>query len=399
MIEISNKENCCGCSACIQVCPIQCISFDEDVRGFRYPLVYKENCIDCGQCEIVCPCLNQGETKKPLKVYAAINPNEEIRMKSSSGGIFSMLAEEVIERGGVVFGARFDDKWEVMHDYTETIEGLDSFRGSKYVQSRIGETYKQARNFLKEGRNVLFSGTSCQIAGLHKFLRKEYNNLITIDLVCHGVPSPLVWRKYLNYCLEHEFRILGKFDKKNVAEINFRNKSTGWKKFGLLVKVKSVTENNMGKQKANEGTFIQQTLDENLYLRVFLNNLCLRPSCHNCPAKAGKSKSDITIADYWEISKFHPELDDDKGVSAILVNSLTGINFIKGICAEIKETTYEQVYYGNHSIEKSVIKSPYSLLFWTLFEKNGIKSTTKVFNKMRLSCYKRALNFIFCKNK
>ncbi len=152
MIEIVDKHNCCGCSACVQVCPKRCISFNEDEEGFRYPLADKELCIDCHLCETVCPCLNQNETRKPLIVYAAINPDEEIRKKSSSGGVFSMIAEVVIGEGGVVFGARFDDHWEVVHDYTETKDGLVAFRGSKYVQSRIGDSYIKTRDFLKLDR-------------------------------------------------------------------------------------------------------------------------------------------------------------------------------------------------------------------------------------------------------
>ena len=198
MIHILDKHSCCGCAACVQACPKQCISFNEDEQGFRYPLVDESICIDCGLCEKVCPVIHQLDAKKPLKVYAAQNPNEEIRLKSSSGGIFTMLAESVIDEGGVVFGAQFDKNWEVEHAYTESKEGLAAFRGSKYLQSRTGETYKQTRDFLKAGRSVLYSGTSCQIAGLKKFLRKEYENLITVDVVCHGAPSPLVWRTYLD---------------------------------------------------------------------------------------------------------------------------------------------------------------------------------------------------------
>lgn len=192
MIEIKDKKDCCGCSACVQKCPKQCISLKEDNEGFLYPEVDKSMCINCGLCEKVCPVLHQGESRKPLKVYAAKNQDEEIRRQSSSGGIFTLLAEKTIQDGGVVFGARFDEHWEVKHDYTETIEGLAAFRGSKYVQSRMEDNYRKAEMFLKQGRKVLFSGTPCQVAGLKRFLRKYYGNLLTIDMVCHGVPSPLV---------------------------------------------------------------------------------------------------------------------------------------------------------------------------------------------------------------
>ena len=197
MINIIDKKNCCGCNACVQHCPKSCVTMQEDEEGFLYPIVDQEACIDCGLCEKVCPVLNQGEERKPLQVYAANNPNEEIRMQSSSGGVFTLLAETIIQEGGVVFGARFNDDWEVIHDYTETKEELAAFRGSKYVQSRIGDSYCQAEQFLKKGRKVLFTGTPCQIAGLNLFLRKEYGNLLTVDFICHGVPSPGVWKSYL----------------------------------------------------------------------------------------------------------------------------------------------------------------------------------------------------------
>ena len=198
MINIEDKKQCCGCSACVQRCPKQCIVMKEDEEGFLYPVADKDVCIDCNLCEQVCPVLRQREEREPLDVYAAFNKNEEVRMQSSSGGVFTALAESIIKEGGVVFGARFNEDWEVVHDYVETVEGLSAFRGSKYVQSRIGCTFSQAEQFLKQGRKVLFSGTPCQIAGLKLFLRKEYENLLSVDFICHGVPSPGVWRQYLN---------------------------------------------------------------------------------------------------------------------------------------------------------------------------------------------------------
>lgn len=197
MIELKDKKNCCGCASCVQRCPKHCISLIEDEEGFLYPKVDLETCIDCGLCEKVCPVLNKDEKREPLAVYAANNKDEEIRKSSSSGGIFTLLAENIISRGGVVFGARFNEKWEVVHDFVEKTEDLTLFRGSKYVQSKIGDTYYKASLFLKEGRQVLFSGTPCQIAGLRKYLRKDYDNLLTIDFICHGAPSPGVFRTFL----------------------------------------------------------------------------------------------------------------------------------------------------------------------------------------------------------
>ena len=240
MIDIKEKNNCCGCSACVQICPKQCISMAADNEGFLYPQVNSAICIDCGLCEKVCLVINQSAPREPLVVYAAKNNNEDIRLKSSSGGIFTLLAEKVIEEGGVVFGAKFDADWNVIHDYTETIEGLAAFRGSKYVQSIIGDNFKTAKQFLNNGRKVLFSGTPCQIAGLKKYLRKEYDNLLTVDVVCHGVPSPMVWRDYLDY--KRAKRAAGKNTVSSslkelpvITGISFRDKTKGWKKYGFRI--------------------------------------------------------------------------------------------------------------------------------------------------------------------
>ena len=199
-----NKSDCVGCFACCSICPVDCIAMQDDKEGFLYPFYHdKKQCINCGCCKKVCPVITQRNDSKPLGVYAAKNPDEKIRLQSSSGGIFTLLAEHIINEGGVVFGARFNENWEIIHSYAETIEGVATFRGSKYVQSKIGESYKQAKFFLTMGggRKVLFSGTPCQIAGLKAFLQKDYSNLLTVDFVCHGVPSPLVWKKYLDELL------------------------------------------------------------------------------------------------------------------------------------------------------------------------------------------------------
>lgn len=197
MINIINKKDCCGCAACVQRCPRHCITLKEDEEGFLYPDVDLDACVDCHLCEKVCPLINRPEKICPSEVLAVKNRNEEERMASSSGGVFIALAKKIIEQGGVVFGAVFDDNWEVVHTYTETLEGVRPMMGSKYVQSRMENTFREAETFLKDGRKVLFSGTPCQITGLHNYLRKDYPNLLAVDFLCHGVPSPGVWRRYL----------------------------------------------------------------------------------------------------------------------------------------------------------------------------------------------------------
>lgn len=373
MIVINEKSLCCGCCACVQACPKQCISFKEDEEGFRYPLVDKETCIDCGHCEKVCPMLNQSAPKKPINVYAAINPNEEVKMKSSSGGIFSMLAEQIINEGGVVFGARFDENWDVKHNFTETIEGLEVFRGSKYLQSRIGETYKQTSEFLKKGRKVLYSGTSCQIAGLKKFLCKDYENLFTVDVVCHGVPSPKIWQAYLRDINPNA---------EKVSYVNQRAKTRGWKKYSYVIK----SENSV---------LFDDYAANSMYLKGFMNNVFLRPSCYNCPAKNGKSNSDITLADCWGYWDFAPDKFDDKGVSAVLINTNKGENYLRKVSSSLEDFPFDLFLKNNLSYSNSSQNPKYRDYFWKEFPLRGLDVINSIENKLRPSIFRRFQNKIF----
>lgn len=317
MIDIKEKQNCCGCSACAQRCPKQCISMIEDEEGFLYPQINKDICINCGICEKVCPIINQGKEKYPIKIFACKNKNEDIRTNSSSGGLFTAIAEEVIKKGGVVFGAQFDSQWNIRIAYTENLEGLKAFQGSKYAQAFIDNSYKDAETFLKKGRLVLFSGTSCQISGLHNYLHHDYESLITIDFICHGVPSQKIFHLFLNEELSRykfgknlkrirdNFYTCPKSDIK-IKNIKFREKSLGWKKFSFSLTLSQ-------KDKNNENYILSSQFSNTSYGSLFLHNLTLRPSCYKCPSKAGKSCSNITIADFWGVNKFYPEFDDNKG--------------------------------------------------------------------------------------
>lgn len=308
MIKIQDKTLCCGCSACAMKCPKHCITMQSDSEGFLYPVVNEEDCIDCGLCEKVCHELHPYDECKPLNVYAAINKDEQVRMNSSSGGMFYLLAEKTISEGGVVFGARFDGDWQVEIDYAETMEDVKPFMGSKYVQARMANAYKDAETFLKQGRKVLFSGSPCQIAGLHHYLRKEYESLITVDFVCHGVPSPKVWGRYLDEVV--------KAGKQAINDVKFRNKGNGWKKFNFVLSYKQ----------EEKSYSLCSWHQQNHYMRAFLSDMILRPSCHDCRAKQGSSHSDITIADFWGINVEMPEMDDDKGTGLVLVNTEKGRN-------------------------------------------------------------------------
>lgn len=319
MIRIIDKQDCCGCHACASVCARHSITMQEDNEGFLYPKVDTSTCTDCGLCEKVCPVINQSEPHKPLKVYAAKNNNEEIRLQSSSGGIFTLLAEKVIDEGGVVFGAKFDKDWNVIHSCADTKDGIAAFRGSKYVQSTIGNTYTEAREFLKQGRKVLFSGTPCQIAGLKKFLRKEYDNLLTVDVVCHGVPSPKVWSMYLSEICS-KVQKASHTAKKNITSkndiiqtINFRYKNPSWNNYSICITYKQgIPQYCMNANK-------------DPYMQAFLKDITLRPSCYSCYAKGGTSHSDIKICDFWGVEKVMPECDVEKGVCGIIIYTKKGI--------------------------------------------------------------------------
>lgn len=380
MIDILDKKDCCGCASCVQVCPKQCISMNEDCEGFLYPKVDSAVCVDCGLCEKVCPVINQGCTIVPLATYAAKNKDEKIRYKSSSGGVFTLIAEQILADGGVVFGARFNENWEVIHDYAETVEGLEPFRGSKYVQSVIADNYKYAKQFLLEGRNVLFSGTPCQIAGLKKFLRKEYENLLTVEVVCHGVPSPKVWRDYLQY--KRAQHVVGKNTVSSsidelpvITGISFRDKISGWKKYGFKICYTALkaAENSVSKS-ANIDNCEITPFNEDIFMKGFLKNLYLRPSCYQCMARQGKSGADIAIADYWGIQRIHPELDDDKGVNLVLINTRKGQTYFDAIAATLTYTIsdYRKAIANNPCIVKSVAEPPQRVQFWREYESHGI---------------------------
>lgn len=395
MIQIQHKQDCCGCSACVQRCPKQCISLYEDEEGFLYPKVNLDACVDCGLCEKVCPVLNHSEEHIPIAVFAAKNPNEQIRYESSSGGIFTLLAEQIIDEGGVVFGVKWNEHFEAIHAYTETKEGLAEFRGSKYVQSRIGETFKQAERFLRSGRKVLFSGTPCQIAALKSFLRKDYENLFAVDLICHGTPSPGVFRWYLNEELQKaaahqsgkkiQFRsslpipsiakadVLAREQGFKIKDIRFRDKRLGWQKFSFVLSLENLSEALVEGEK--NSVSLSYVLRQHAFLRGFLSDLYLRPSCYVCPSKSGKSHADITLADYWGIYTLVPELDDDKGCSAIIVNSDSGLLLIKQLGIKLYTVPFSDLVKKNPAFAKSAKEPKVRSEF---FKNDGMSMHSKI---------------------
>ena len=322
-IHLASTDTCTGCSACVSVCPIGSISMKEDREGFLQPHIETKTCIGCHKCEKTCPIITPIKipTDFETQAYAAINKDEAVRMRSSSGGMFHALAKWTIEQGGVVFGARFNDQWEVVHDYTETIEGIEPFMRSKYVQSRICDTFKQAKQFLEAGRQVLFVGTPCQIGGLKAYLNKEYDNLLAVDFICHGVPSPGIWNKYLH----QEFPSI-----RSISNINFRDKANGWS--GLYL-IRITTEGNQH--------IIMNDSNNDPFIYGFLHDYYLRRSCYQCHFKSVKRISDITIADAWRIENYMPDMTDGKGTSLCLIHSICGNDAFRGILPLMKTNGIE----------------------------------------------------------
>lgn len=308
MIEIKNKQDCCGCTACAAICPKNSIVMKEDEEGFLYPSVDKETCINCGACERICPIANPlKQLERTTEIYFLQSKNDIVREQSTSGGMFTSLAEYIIEKSGVVFGAAFQGSgsYHVMHKMACNKSQCQEFRGSKYVQSDINSTYRQAREFLRKGRLVCFSGTPCQIAGLKKFLGQHYSNLITVDVVCRAVPSPFVWEKYVEL-------FKNKYGDK-IDHFRFRDKVWGYSYTTMSVYMKKES----GVKDYHRG------IESDLWLRMFFSGLTTRESCEKCPYRDDHI-SDFTIWDCFTIEDYVPEFDDDKGTTRMRINTPKG---------------------------------------------------------------------------
>ena len=290
-------EKCCGCASCYNACPQHCIGMNMRSDGFRYPQINKDQCVQCGLCEEVCPILKKPTEYCEKKAFAAYNRNLKTRLASSSGGLFSVFAEKILDQNGIVYGAAFrDDYQSVKHIRVDSRDSLSLLYTSKYMQSDTENTYLLAEGDLKQGKKVLYSGTPCQIGGIRSFLKKDYRNLILVDFICHGVPSEKIWKIYTD-------KLIRQYNHP-IDAVNFRSKEDGWKSQLQLGNVK-----------------IKETSDRNLYYKAFLRNICLRRSCYACKFKSKNGFSDITLADFWGIQNVLPQMDDGKGTSLILVKS------------------------------------------------------------------------------
>lgn len=371
MIKITDKTMCTGCTACLVSCPIQCIEMVRDCEGFLYPTVNEKNCIDCGLCEKKCPVVVQDNinTFTETEAFAAKTSSDEIRGKSSSGGIFSELATWVLQQGGVVFGAGFDEQFGVHHICVKTESDLSKLRGSKYLQSSIGQSYVEVKTRLESQQWVLFSGTPCQIAGLYAFLGKDFNRLITQDIICHGVPSPNVWKEYLSYRCKRSRN-------KMVTDVNFRDKSTGWKNYSLTIKY-------------GGGDVYSCPASKDFMMRAFLKNLCLRPSCYRCAFKQSVKLSDVTLADFWGIENVMPEWNKEQGVSLMLLNSPKGKMIFSEIQSQIIAVPVErdEALKYNPSATHSSPKPPLRDAFMLCVEQKGFYRAAKKY--LNISLFQR----------
>lgn len=359
MIEITDKSKCTGCNACVSTCPKHCIQMRSDREGFWYPVVKKKNCINCGLCERTCPVISSKTETQFQKAFAAYAKDDSIRMMSSSGGVFSVLAEYIIDNDGVVFGAAFNADLQVEHICVDSKEDLAKLRMSKYVQSSVGDAYDQAKKHLESKKPVFFTGTPCQIAGLKRFLNKDYDNLFTQDIVCHGVPSPWVWKKHIKYLESREGKL---------REVHFRNKAESWKHYRI------------------QYCFISEEAkklhtDQDLYFRAYLKKLTMRPSCYACKFKDKSRVSDITLADFWGIEDVIPEMDDDKGTTLFICNSEKGLYLLKKSQAGLifKQTEYESAISKNPMAFSSANRPGSRDLFFKFLRKHNIEETVKLF--------------------
>jgi coenzyme F420-reducing hydrogenase beta subunit len=359
MIELK-KEECCGCGGCIQACPYKCIHMEMDEEGFEYPYVDKSICVNCHACEKKCPSLNATLSNKSEKKCFILKNNSEERMNSSSGGIFVLLAKNIIRAGGIVVGAAFDTEWRVVQKICDSESSLSELLSSKYLQSKYVGIYSTVLDNLRNGRKVLYVGTSCQVSGLKNFLGKEYENLYTVDILCHGVPSPGVWKRYLDE-LEQTYG-------SKIRDISFRDKITGWRNYSFTVNFL-------------DGKRHSELHGDNLFMKLFLGNVILRPSCHECRYKGIDRASDMTIGDAWGIESVCKEIDDDKGASVVVIHNQKGYQLYNEILENVtrKEVELNDILPTSSDSRKPVTMAMgRALAFW--YYKRGMS-----INKMCLS--------------
>lgn len=340
-------DRCCGCGACVAACPKSCLSMEADVWGFQRPQVDATTCVNCGRCVSACPALSPGETDSARAVLWAQSRDSEELARSSSGGVFGLMASDVLASGGIVVGAAWDNGFHlVSHAIADDKNGLNALMRSKYVQSRVPlEVYQGVRRSLRSGRRVLFSGTACQVAGLRRYLGSMANSdlLLTVDVICHGVPAPELWARWAEY-REH-------IANAPLSDVNLRSKTTGWLSYSASYSYEAEKEDGLRVECV--------VFRDDWYFKAFLSNACLRPSCFSCPAKR-RCGSDVTLGDFWGVQSAHPEVDYSGGVSAVICNTAKGVGALEVVSPLLDSgfTTFEKVLAGNPNLVASVV--PYS---------------------------------------
>ena len=344
-------EACCGCGACAAACRTGCLVMECDCEGFPRPLVDDSLCLGCGRCDSICPSLNPRGTIEPIKVLWAKSRSKGLLDTSSSGGLFGVLGRCIIADGGIVVGAAFVDGCKrVEHCIVEDREGLVRLQRSKYVQSFIpAKVYRGIAHALKDGRQVLFSGTACQVSGIRNYLGKlaDSDRFLSLDVICHGVPSPLLWKRWLEY--------RSSIEGSEIGEVNFRSKATGWSSFSVLyyVRTEKDTLRICGGRYGGDW-----------YMRAFLDNASLRPSCYSCPSKRACG-SDVTLGDFWGFQSLYPDVDSNQGISAVLCNTEKGAALVHVVLGELEhgEASYAEIAEGNPALENSVVPHPQRTVF------------------------------------
>ena len=333
-------QNCSSCAACANVCSRNAISMRLDDEGFYRPVIDSEKCVGCGMCERVCPWSkmvdNPNVSAEQPKTVAAYVKDSSVRLQSSSGGIFTVLAEQILDDGGVVVGVAQVASTRFGHIVVHNKADLTKLRGSKYVQADVGLIYKEVRSLLKAGRKVLFSGTPCQVAGLYAVLGNAATtaDLFTVDIVCHGTPSVKVFEKYV--------REMEKTENSALDNINFRDKKEGWSGYALLHRFES-------------GKSVSVHHNRSEYMHLFLSRICQNVSCEDCHYRKLPRIADITLGDYWGISKYHPEMNDNKGTSVVLLNTTPGSMLFESVADKVVQcdSKVENAIAGNPCIVRS----------------------------------------------
>lgn len=353
------RERCCGCHACLWACPSGAISTEEDGEGFAYPTVDRKKCVLCGKCASVCPVLRcetvTAQKEKEPSCYSFTSNNSTILHNSSSGGAFTELANFVIAAKGVVYGCALDGQFLARHIRIDAAEDLKLLQGSKYIQSDLGDSFKKCKSDLENDVLVLFSGTPCQILALWKFLGKEYANLILVDVICHGVPSPKVWKHYLD-------GLSSRFGHP-VKKVSFRDKSVSWDEYALSVKFGGCE------------AAVLESVSRNAYLRAFVRDLCLRPSCYVCKIKPWNSGSDITLADFWRIKDVYPDRFTTKGVSAVIIHSGKGMDIARRLseCGVFLSAKLADILRANQAYCKSKSCPPGRKIFMARYKTHNMQ--------------------------